>query len=133
LKQSEWVLYHEKKEKGGIKCNVPLWTMEELLQSYVDIQVNRQTEKDKNSDDVKGTLHCRQKEVPLFPFIVIIPMLHDLLGLGNDLIDHFWKSWFDKRVDKYMTLLILYYAVCEIMMLYFNLHNHRPVSTQIAQ
>ena len=46
----------------------------------------------------------RESHLDIWTFIpienVIVPMLHILLGLGNDVIDNFWSEWFDERVEQ---------------------------------
>ena len=92
LKQSEWVRQH--KAKNCIHCNGKKWTIEEILAtSLTNQQADGQMNNDFEETFLKGV-----RDAPLWDFIpiknVIPPILHILLGLGNDLVNKLLE-WLD--------------------------------------
>ena len=91
LKSKEWKRVHE--EENKIHCGAEKWKVSDLVNAFLP-----------RSDEVEVSVEPKgQKESPLWTFIpienCIIPLLHILLGLGNNIIDHFWSKWFDERVE----------------------------------
>jgi hypothetical protein len=84
LKQSEWVKLHAEKE--SIYCDADAWTVAEIIETAKQANLA--------GTGVKG--------LPLMPFIpiyrVVLPILHELIGLGNDLIKSFWL-FVEERVE----------------------------------
>ena len=99
--------WKEKYADGQIQCSGEVWTIEKLLQPFLAAQINRQSastaSQETRQDSISSVSNRWQKEAPLWTFIpmenVIIPVLHLLLGLGNDVFDNFWSAWFDERVE----------------------------------
>jgi hypothetical protein len=102
LNSKQWKTKHVTEEH--MHCGAEEWSIEKLLAPFLASQIARQA--------AGGTLEASpddgeelpgQKEAPLWTFIpiknVLVPLLHILLGLGNDLLDNFWSSWFDERVE----------------------------------
>ena len=100
LLAKEW---KEKHGEGLIECGGNKWTIKKLLEPFLNAQIDRQSSSQEQSSSA-STNSRWQKEPPLWTFIpienVIVPMLHILLGLGNDVIDNFWSEWFDERVEQ---------------------------------
>ena len=100
--------WKEKHGEGLIQCGGDEWTMKKLLEPFLNAQINRQSSSQEQLPTTvapsTSTNSRWQKEAPLWTFIpienVIVPMLHILLGLRNDVIDKFWSEWFDKRVEQ---------------------------------
>ena len=96
LKKSEWKLKH--KEKNSIHCNAELWTIEDLLATSF---VNQQADVDENTEEL--TFPSGVKEAPIWDFIpiknIIPPVLHILLGIGNDLVNKLIE-WLDTRIEQ---------------------------------
>ena len=91
LKSKDWKRVHE--EENKIHCGAEKWKVSDLVNAFLP-----------RSDEVEVSVEPKgQKESPLWTFIpienCIIPLLHILLGLGNNIIDHFWSKWFDERVE----------------------------------
>ena len=96
LKCAQWKKLHG---DGMIDCAGIEWTIGELLRPFVDGSSSN------NRIALDAMINQRgQKEQPLWSFIpiknIIIPILHLLLGLGNDVLDFFLSKWFDERIDK---------------------------------
>ena len=99
--------WKEKYADGQIQCSGEVCTIEKLLQLFLAAQINRQsasTESRKTRhESISSVRNWWQKEAPLWKFIpmenIIIPVLHLLLGLGNDVFDNFWSAWFNERVE----------------------------------
>ena len=81
-------------EEDTIHCNADELTMKTLMDRILP----------EFPRSILGPPPKGQKELPLWTFIPtenkIIPLLHILLGLGNNILDHFWNEWFDERVEK---------------------------------
>ena len=99
------------KEKHGeclIQYGVDEWTMRKLLEPFLNAQINQQSSSQEQLPTTvapNASTNSRwQKEAPIWTCIpienVIVPMLHILLGLGNDVIDNFWSEWFDEQVEQ---------------------------------
>jgi hypothetical protein len=95
LTSTQWNQLHLEK---GLDCGGHEVTIEGLSARHV---VSTQ-----HQDETTLLAPIGQKELPLWNFIPIrntlIPGLHILLGLGNDVLDHFWK-WLDERVEPLTT------------------------------
>ena len=92
LTRAQWKVTHE--ESKSINCNAPPWTIEGLTRNYLGA-----TQPDSVDDNfvLQG-----QKSIPIWSFIpirnVLIPVLHIVLGLGNDLVSNFFE-WVDERIE----------------------------------
>jgi hypothetical protein len=89
LSKAEWSICHNlgNDEEGGA------WTIQDLFNVNAAAQLNYH---DNNGD---GTM-TGVKEYPFWDFIPInrylFPLLHDLLGLGNNIVDFIW-NYIDER------------------------------------
>jgi hypothetical protein len=92
---TQWKKLHLEK---GLDCGGHEVTIEGLSARYVTST--------QNQDETMPLSSIGQKELPVWNFIPImntlIPLLHILLWLGNDLLEHFWK-WLDERVEPLTT------------------------------
>jgi hypothetical protein len=84
LRQSEWRQLH--KTLDSTDCGVEEWTIEALCQIALE-----QEQKAGRGETFRS---AGVREAPAWPFIsirrMLIPILHELLGLGNDLMSNFW-------------------------------------------
>jgi hypothetical protein len=102
LNSKQWKTYHVMEEH--MHCGAEEWSIEKLLAPFLASQIVRQAAGGTiqasagDGEELRG-----QKEALLWTFIpiknVLVPLLHILLGLGNDLLGSFWSSWFDERVE----------------------------------
>ena len=96
MKASEWKAKHE--ETKEINCEADFWTIMKLSEQSLLMQ--------QGDDEAKGQ---GLNEPPLWDFIpvtnILVPILHILLGLGNDTLSKFW-DWVDERVEKKSNELI---------------------------
>ena len=95
LKQSQWTAIHRDNDEGKCNCEADLWTIEKL-HGVAMIQMQK--------DALDRTYESSGiREIPYWNFIpvtcVIVPILHLLLGLGNDILDSFWE-WVDVHAEK---------------------------------
>jgi hypothetical protein len=84
LRQSEWKRLHKTLETTD--CGVEEWTIEALCQIALE-----QEQKAGRGETFRSV---GVREAPVWPFIsirrMLMPILHELLGLGNDLMSSFW-------------------------------------------
>jgi hypothetical protein len=84
LRQSEWKRLH--KSLHSTHCGAAEWTIESLCQIALD-----QEQKAGRGETFRSV---GVREAPVWPFIsirrMLMPILHELLGLGNDLMSSFW-------------------------------------------
>ena len=92
MKQEEWKTVHY--VTGDINCGATKWTINKLTASY--LRTTQEDAEGNNADDPQG-----QKEIPIWGFIpidnILIPVLHIVLGLGNDLLNNFLE-WIEERI-----------------------------------
>lgn len=99
LRAAEWKEQHEAKQ--SIDCGAEAWTIEALTTKWMDeVQLDAS---DPNNQPTVLSTPDGQKELPMWSFIpllsYIIPLLHALLGLGNDLISTNFFKWLDQNVE----------------------------------
>jgi hypothetical protein len=84
LRQSEWKQLH--KTLDSTDCGVEEWTIKAVC--HIALEQEQKAGKGETFRSV-GV-----REAPVWPFIsirrMLIPILHELLGLGNDLMSKFW-------------------------------------------
>jgi hypothetical protein len=95
LKQSQWTAIHGDNDEGKCNSEANLWTIEKL-HGVAMIQMQK--------DALDRTCESSGiREIPYWNFVpvtrVIVPILHLLLGLGNDILDSF-REWVDVRAKK---------------------------------
>jgi hypothetical protein len=88
LTKKEWIEIHD---KGSAELGDP-WLLDELF----SINAHAQLRESNNEDgDMQGV-----KENPFWSFIPIgrylFPLLHDLLGLGNNVIEYVWETLLER-------------------------------------
>jgi hypothetical protein len=100
--ESSWCLYctmskaqWKEKHQSTCNCDAGLWDIKKLSSVVLEnIQRESNTTTAPESSGVK--------EQPLVNFIpmhnVVIPLLHELLGLGNDVMNMF-RDWIDERME----------------------------------
>jgi hypothetical protein len=95
LSKAQWKLIHSVKETCN--CEGEKWTIKKLH----DV-VTYQNQHDNNPNGRTPYTSVGVREFPLWSFIaverVLIPVLHELLGLGNDLLTHWW-TWVEVRYE----------------------------------
>jgi hypothetical protein len=85
LRQPEWKRLHKTLERTD--CGVEEWTIEALCQIAL--------EQEQKAGRGKTFWSVGVREAPVWPFIsirrMLIPVLHKLLGQGNDFMSNFWS------------------------------------------
>jgi hypothetical protein len=85
LRQPEWKRLHRTLKRTD--CGVEEWTIKALCQIAL--------EQEQKAGRGKTFRNVGVREAPDWPFIsirrMLIPVLHELLGLGNDLMSNFWS------------------------------------------
>ena len=89
LKSAQWRTIYKNQKK--INCEADFWSIQSLTQEALMIQQG-------NSNKVGMGI----KEPPIWDFIpvhkILVPILHILLGLGNDVLAKFLQ-WVDEQVE----------------------------------
>jgi hypothetical protein len=90
-------------EKKSIHCGADKWTIESLQSSFLNIQQQDTSLEGQLPTQIPVATPEGQKEPPIWSFIpvnkMLSPLLHYLIGLGNDLVENFF-TWLDIRVEK---------------------------------
>jgi len=98
LEKKDWKDKHIKNKT--INPEVEEVTIEKLMERILQCQPDAGQDPDEAAKAISGLVG--QKEEPLWTFIPVqnylVPLLHLLLGLGNNLLDNYF-SWLDYRIE----------------------------------
>mgnify|MGYP000582880178 CR=1 FL=1 len=96
LKKAQWTDLH--RERASCDCQGVPWTIDDIFHTALE-------QMQKDSDGVTYS-SLGVKDCPLWSFIpltrVLVPILHLLLGLANDMLENAWQ-WVEERVEPMTT------------------------------
>jgi hypothetical protein len=100
LRQLEWKGLH--KTLNRTDCRVEEWTIEALYQIAL--------EQEQKAGRGKTFQSVGVREAPVWPFIsirrMLMPILHGLLGLGNNLMSNFWRVMLRKELSRWSRMKV---------------------------